>query len=88
VASDEKFAPNKKTLTYSNIGTYLKRGITLVGDPMKVLHKGCMKQYCVGIHTFSKYPDDEAESIMITNLVAFAGSAPQEDTTHCCTIWA
>jgi hypothetical protein len=49
VASDEKFAPNKKTLTYSNIGAYLKRGITLVGGAMKVLHKGCMKQYCVGI---------------------------------------
>ncbi len=49
MASDEKFAPNKKTLTYSNIGAYLKRGITLVGGAMKVLHKGCMKQYCVGI---------------------------------------
>ncbi len=49
MASDEKISPNKKTLTYSNIGAYMKRGITLVGGLVKVLHKGCIKQYCVGI---------------------------------------
>jgi len=60
VASDEKISPNKKTLTYSNIGAYMQRGITLVGGPVKVLHKGCIKQILCGYIFYLDVPAGNA----------------------------
>jgi hypothetical protein len=85
-----KICPKQK-----NIDLQQYWGITLVGGPMKVLHKGCMrlvglrnvmhaffftwKRYCK--HTFRKYPDDEVGSIMITNLLHLL-ALPLTKTLH------